>query len=351
MRPKTKKSEYLGMTKAQIVIVAILGIVCCILITTLAGMIYYTTQPIPTPMPLPTSTPMPINAFIDIAIDTTQNKFRPLIKGKTNLPDGTIIMVSVEGINVDFSGQDRVLVSSGTFTAGPFGVSLGLEEGSYKVEALMPIPEVQSEEVRQVIGNHGENITGSQIIRDGTRIVVTTEKKFDIFIPTSTPTPKPTLTPSPRKDFISGGGIGKMWSNDIHSIGLANVYKTDTIDGEKPFGERLGGYRGGYTEFIVVELQLQRFSPGYEDFALSDFWLSSYSDNEYLEYKADIFPYQEFDVVRVYYQEKTTVSIAFEVMPSSHNFILCYQTSVGIDSSGKIKLWCGANGYEFKFGD
>jgi hypothetical protein len=175
--------------------------------------------------------------------------------------------------------------------------------------------------------------------------------EFPVAMPTTTPTPKLTSTPTPKKEYLTGTDIGKMWSNDVHAIGLVNVYKTDKIDGVQPFGERLGGFSGGYTEFIVVELEVQRFSPGYEDIALSDFWLSSYSDDNYLEYKADIFPSQASKVIRVYYQEKVRETIAFEVMPSSHNFIMCYQTSVGTDFSGKIKLWCGSDGYEFKFGD
>lgn len=161
----------------------------------------------------------------------------------------------------------------------------------------------------------------------------------------------PTSTSTPLTTFLTGGDIGKGWSNTDRRIGLVDVYRTEAINGVKPFGERLGGYRGGYTQFLVIKLQFERFAQGYDEYDLTDFWLSSYSTDGYLEYGADQYLFDSPRIIRVYYQENASVTFAFEVRPDSHNFIMCYQTSVGVDFSGKIVSECGPYGYQFKFGD
>jgi len=169
--------------------------------------------------------------------------------------------------------------------------------------------------------------------------------------PTATPTAlPPTLTPTPKKEYLSGGDIGKIWINDNHSIGLISVYRTNLIDGMQPSGRKLGSYTEGNRDFIVVNLQIERVTPGYDDLFLSSFYLTSYTNENYWEYEAKN-PDQRFESFRINYQEKVLKSIAFEVMSNSHSFVLCYGFSIGTNFSGEITSWCGAEGYEFKFGD
>lgn len=170
--------------------------------------------------------------------------------------------------------------------------------------------------------------------------------------PTPTPTAlPPTLTPTPKKEYLSGGDIGKMWSYDGHSIGLISVYKTDAIEGAQPYEKRLEGNTEGYKEFMVVNLQFERFNPGYDVFDNSGFFLTSYTDDNYEEYQVKMSEIEPLELFRLNYPEKVTKSIAFVVMSNSHNFVLCYGITPGIYVSGEIASWCGAEGYEFKFGD
>ena len=124
------------------------------------------------------------------------------------------------------------------------------------------------------------------------------------------------------------------------------------IDGFQPYGDSLGGYKGGQREFIVVNVRFERFNAGYDDFDILGFFLTSYTDDNYFEYDTKAFSNQPLEPFRLYYPEKETKSMAFEVMVASHNFILCYGITPGISAvTGKISSWCGAQGYEFKFGD
>lgn len=90
---------------------------------------------------------------------------RPTILGTSNLPDGTTLIVTVARSQIGFEGSSRSLVSGGTFKAGPFGPIDGLTPGAYKLEVMMPIPSMQSESVRSVIGERGEKLTGKLVKR------------------------------------------------------------------------------------------------------------------------------------------------------------------------------------------
>ncbi len=346
----TKTARYFGMTLTQFLIVLVLGVLVLCLVMVLI-LLFTGNNPSVQNQPLTqiqeSST---LSAKIDLSISqTTDNMI--VINGSTNLPNETIIMVTISGIASDYSAQDRVSVSNGKFTAGPFSsAGYGLDGGKYTVEALMPNPAIQPESVRKIIGNEGERLSGNQVVIDNGVLVVAT-KEFEVVAPTPSPLPVPTATATPNKIMLTGGDIGKGWTNTDHRVSLLNAYRIESLDGVKPFGERLGGYKGGYTQFLVVELQFERFTQGYDKYDLTDFWLYSYSNDGYLEYGADQYLYNSPRIVQVYYQEKIPVTIAFEVRPESHNFIMCYQFGVATDFSGKIVSECGSLGFQFKFND
>ena len=170
-------------------------------------------------------------------------------------------------------------------------------------------------------------------------------------IPSVTPSPSPSPTPTPRVIPLHGGDIGKSWSNGERRISLLSVYRTTSLNGVRPFGEWHGGYEAGFTKFLVVNLRLERLKPGYEDFYMTAFWLWAYTPDKSVEYQADQYLYKSPQVIRVYYGKAVETSIAFEVLPTSHNFIMCYEYGIAIGPSGKIAGECGSIGNEFKFGD
>jgi len=132
------------------------------------------------PPPPPPSVPRPYRSYqapatgmpqtrelIDVTFDFSVDWFgnRPVINGKTNLPDGTEIMTSVIRKSARFMAQDRAVVRSGRFRAGPFGPASGLVPGVYEAGATMPFAFVQPPGVRAIIGDKGENLRGSLVER------------------------------------------------------------------------------------------------------------------------------------------------------------------------------------------
>jgi hypothetical protein len=95
---------------------------------------------------------------VKINIETPQ---RPVVNGQTNLPDGTELMISISRKESNYSAEDEVKVAGGKFRRQEFSQKgSDLNHGKYSVEVLMPFPGVQSEGVRSVIGEHGEELTG-----------------------------------------------------------------------------------------------------------------------------------------------------------------------------------------------
>lgn len=325
------------MSSLQVIILAVLGLLTIVVIFAFMDLIYDTNQQLTIPTLMPSPTPLPIEANINVTVVQTDENLA-LINGQTNLPDETIIMVWVRGTENEFSGQDRVSVTNGNFTAGPFGPSSGLYNGRYSVQTKMPYPKVQPLSVQEVIGQNGERLTGAQVVSDESGKLVITEKMFEIIIPTETPLPSPVPTPTPERIYLSGGDIGKLLYNEIHGVGLASVYRTDQIDGNRPNGEVHGGYKGGFTQFLVIELQFERYSQGYDDFDASSLWLWALREDNSIDYGAEKYEYHKYKSVRIYYEETVKEFIAFEIIPSSNKFKLCYQQ-------------CGPYGFQFNFGD
>jgi hypothetical protein len=107
---------------------------------------------------------------------------RVRLSGKTNLPPGTKLMLSVqEEIGGGFYGQSSCSVSDkGEFNSEAFGPSGGLKDGRYVAQAMMPIPAVQSSAVKEIIGKNGENLTGSLVKKGELGVTVSKQTEFGI---------------------------------------------------------------------------------------------------------------------------------------------------------------------------
>ena len=127
-------------------------------------------------LPPPKVAALSTGVVLTIAVRDTDTR-RPVVIGETNLPEQTELMVSVEGVQ-GFRGQAEAVVQSGRFAAGPFGPSDGLPDGTYDAEVMMPIPAVQPEAVRSLIGSDGELLKGKLVHRDGIGTSVEKTVKF-----------------------------------------------------------------------------------------------------------------------------------------------------------------------------
>jgi hypothetical protein len=116
------------------------------------------------PEQVPYTPPSPtINVDIEI---TPQGGGKPLIVGKTNLPDGFQAILSLqEGRRI--LGQRKIEVRSGQFSAGPFTLNgLAYPRGIYAVDIGSPSSHIQPPAVQAVIGPHGAFLRGPLVRLD-----------------------------------------------------------------------------------------------------------------------------------------------------------------------------------------
>lgn len=113
---------------------------------------------------------------------TTLAGKRVQLSGTTNLPSGTALMLSVqETVENGFYGQSRCTVSAkGIFESELFGPKNGLHDGLYVANVTMPIPRVQPPEIRAIIGENGEKLSGMLVRKDILGTSVSQSVKFSV---------------------------------------------------------------------------------------------------------------------------------------------------------------------------
>lgn len=82
----------------------------------------------------------------------------------TNLPDETVLMLTLSkgDYNTDdyFTAQTKVTIEGGKATSDPFSNKGEALTGEYDLSVSMSLPSLQTDAVRAVIGENGENMTG-----------------------------------------------------------------------------------------------------------------------------------------------------------------------------------------------
>jgi len=104
------------------------------------------------------------------------------LDGATNLPTNTKLLVSVkERMQGGVLGQTKCSVGSdGSFSSEAIGPTGGLRDGLYIAEVVMPIPRAQPQEVRRIIGENGENLTGPLVENGAIGVTLSAKKEFTI---------------------------------------------------------------------------------------------------------------------------------------------------------------------------
>jgi hypothetical protein len=120
-------------------------------------------SPAPSVMPIAPVDLPPFEAGVVLVIVTeTKPNGSTIVRGETNLPDATRLLITVLGGHDEFSGQDDPTVYAGRFASAAFG-NPGLRSGEYKAIVTMPVARVQPETVRSVIGTNGEKLRGKLV--------------------------------------------------------------------------------------------------------------------------------------------------------------------------------------------
>jgi hypothetical protein len=137
-------------------------------------------QPASTASPQVQIQPLDKGVVLTFRIETNGTR-RPTIVGETNLPDGTDLMISIDSGTTRYNASSKALVQGGHFQSETFSKdSSDLEAGQYTAEVLMPVALVQSQSVRAVIGDKGENLKGSLVEQGNLGVTVSRKQPFQL---------------------------------------------------------------------------------------------------------------------------------------------------------------------------
>lgn len=104
--------------------------------------------------------PDSIDVSFDVSIGGVAGM--PVFIIKTNLPDETELLLTVNGDNGS-KFQDKVIVEDGTAQSVQFGSESNSVPGKFSLHISMSLPSLQSDAVREVIGENGEYISGPYV--------------------------------------------------------------------------------------------------------------------------------------------------------------------------------------------
>jgi hypothetical protein len=92
---------------------------------------------------------------------------RIVIKGKTNLPQETQLLISLRDANKRILDQDKVAVGNdGQFSSGEFSDGGSPHPpGTYYIDITCPISSTQPEAVQKLLGGHGEFMKGPLVTK------------------------------------------------------------------------------------------------------------------------------------------------------------------------------------------
>jgi len=117
----------------------------------------------------------------DGKLDPVPAGVRPTLIGLTNLPNGTELIASLNGVG--FGADAKATVVDGCFIGGPFSHDgQGLTPGVYHVDITVPMAMVQPDAVRAVIGERAENLRGELVHRDKLTNDATVEQRIELIV-------------------------------------------------------------------------------------------------------------------------------------------------------------------------
>lgn len=88
---------------------------------------------------------------------------RVVVKGTSNLPNRTQLLISLENKAVNIHMEKEAVVRKGDFSIvlqAPVG---GLKAGDYRLGAIMAVAAGQPKSVQIVVGNQGQHLTGTLV--------------------------------------------------------------------------------------------------------------------------------------------------------------------------------------------
>ena len=134
-----------------------------------AGQIVNMGTPLPTPESMKPKQPEVAKELqVVIQADVVISDLNTLrVKGKTNLPDETEVMIHLSCPDMNYSAGDKAVVMNGQFESSSFGDARRplqrLGDGQYLLEVSTPDVSSLNQSVAKVLGEMGRNMTGKLI--------------------------------------------------------------------------------------------------------------------------------------------------------------------------------------------
>jgi hypothetical protein len=97
---------------------------------------------------------------------------RVRILGRTNLPNGMALMLDLRNAESKYFAQDQIKIVDGGLVSSWFSnQGRPLRSGAYDIEVSSPLPQFQSQIVRNIIGENGENLSGPVRTSMGSKMI------------------------------------------------------------------------------------------------------------------------------------------------------------------------------------
>jgi len=288
----------------------------------------------------------PLVPSIDLSVTVLESK-HALVSGTTNLPEESILMVSLIEENGNFTSTQQVTVTNGTFQTGQFGPDAGLNFGSYRVEAQTVKAIEQPEAVRERFGPQGVNLVGDLTFQEAQESYAKAIARFEILIP----------PPVLRSCLGEGIGLIKTDVANSYEITLQAAYKTKTAYGITPstVANKDYGNEFVFVDFAIRNLDNKQIFLSYDGFVLflkegfpfTDFTpFTYYPDSRFTVNKLakeDGF----FGIQEIGPGETFTGRLAFMVPEIAHNFVFSSNKSSCFDQDAHLQCHLDYPIFEF----
>lgn len=150
---------------------------------------------------------------VDFDVSIGGEAGRPAFIIKTNLPDETVLMLTVNGEDGS-TFQSEAIIENGMTESEQFGSESNLVPEKFSLGISMSLPSLQSDAVRAVIGENGENLSGEYVEESNSFAAKIVSAKFEYdfsskegtstqstFIEaTPEPEPEPVQSPAPVQE-------------------------------------------------------------------------------------------------------------------------------------------------------
>lgn len=271
-----------------------------------------------------------------------------VVIGTTDLPENTMLNISVDQEKGNYYTEEKVAVLNGSFSSKPFGPDGGLEYGPYTIQVTTIPSNEQPESVQDRFGPDGVNLVGDLISHGVQGAFVKAEARIEV------------VRPAPVLRSLTGDGVGPTRTDNANEFELTiqSAYKTTSAFGEDPTAPANREYGN---EFVFVEITYRNIAEesrflSYvdfilfvnEEFALKDINVpfTYYPDGRFtvLQEAKD---YGFFSIQEVQPGESFTGMIAFMVPEISHHYVFSSNATSCIEQDGNLQCFAEFPTYTF----